>query len=471
MQRAPIIKEYDKIEDFIENNRSELISNDRFSTLIDVHQDIFQTCIPRQPFISAELGSWSERRSNPLPSPSISPTIDPTSASTSGSGMNWDRGIVGGVEMMAMQSQISDISNLSVEQNISPHTSDQSLASANDFSNNLSKYGQLDISPCGNDSSLQPFSFSTAVAPSLLYADLEEDLGMGRLTSTESSASSQSTRVQKRRSEVVQSERPIAPKLPEEQLANSRQLSSPQLMKRIQSADGSSREVMPITKNSYNRPVREKMTCFKCKERPGFRGEHELKRHDERAHSTKRKVWVCIDASPDKSKLSKCAKCRQRKTYNAYYNAAAHLRRVHFNPKPKGKKNKHDFVERRGGSGGGSKPTMEFLKDWMEEIEEPVFDGPKKNLCATPPSNNPTADSDMDSDSATPISIRPQSPSHDALRLAQQIFATDGNEFSDMSFFTDSHCNFVMLDLGGSVNDPHALTLFPDPVLQPFNFV
>lgn len=72
--------------------------------------------------------------------------------------------------------------------------------------------------------------------------------------------------------------------------------------------------------------------------------------------------WVCCE--PDNGKdqamqpvvaLSTCKACVEQKQYGAYYNAAAHLRRAHFQP-------------HRGGKASGDWPPMSILKDWMREV-------------------------------------------------------------------------------------------------------
>lgn len=143
---------------------------------------------------------------------------------------------------------------------------------------------------------------------------------------------------------------------------------------RTRSADGSVKEVVSIAKAPYVRPYHEKIRCTQCNIKPdGFRGDHELRRHTERAHALEiRKAFVCVDISPNKKFLADCKQCNAKKRYNAYYNAAAHLRRVHFNPKIKGDKGKIKPGESRGGKGGGDWPPIEIVKEWMTEIEECV---------------------------------------------------------------------------------------------------
>ena len=137
-------------------------------------------------------------------------------------------------------------------------------------------------------------------------------------------------------------------------------------MARTRSEDGLK---VGIPKNqAYVRPQHPKVFCDQCNIKPeGFRGPHELRRHVENKHSPTRTVWVCKDRSPDKKFLSKCKACNDGKMYGAYYNAAAHLRRIHFHAKEKGKKGKGNQKEKpRGGDGGGDDPPMEIIKLWIE---------------------------------------------------------------------------------------------------------
>ncbi|MCJ1234041.1 hypothetical protein MMC14_001999 [Varicellaria rhodocarpa] len=127
----------------------------------------------------------------------------------------------------------------------------------------------------------------------------------------------------------------------------------------------------PISKTTLNRSTHTRLKCTKCNEKSdGFRGPHELQPHTDHAHRTLRRAWVCVDISPNKDFLVNCEACCQNKKYSAFYSAAAHLRRTHFNKLYKGRKGNAKLDEKRGGKGGGEYPPMDVLKMRMQETEE-----------------------------------------------------------------------------------------------------
>jgi hypothetical protein len=207
---------------------------------------------------------------------------------------------------------------------------------------------------------------------------------MEKSSSNESTSSllSSSSRSKERLKAQIQTAaaRPLAPKCDVDELAMSLSKSS-QSMSRFGSQDGSQEE-SAASKPLYQRPKHDRVFCTECEDHPdGFRGDHELRRHKDRQHKNMVKKWVCVQPSglerPNPAQpLSKCKACsQQRKKYNAYYNAAAHLRRAHFRPKAKGRKSsKVDDANKRGGKAGGDWPPMSELKHWMMEVEEPAVD-------------------------------------------------------------------------------------------------
>jgi hypothetical protein len=198
-----------------------------------------------------------------------------------------------------------------------------------------------------------------------------------------SSSSSSSSRSKERLKAQIQTAatRPLAPKFGSDELAMSQSKSS-QSMTRFGSRDGTQEEVI-IAKPTYQRPKHDRVYCTECEDHPeGFRGEHELRRHQDRQHKKMVKKWVCVQPNGEgqykpAQPLSRCKACtQQKKKYNAYYNAAAHLRRAHFRPKAKGraKSSKVDDANKRGGKAGGDWPPMSELKRWMKEVEELATD-------------------------------------------------------------------------------------------------
>ena len=125
-----------------------------------------------------------------------------------------------------------------------------------------------------------------------------------------------------------------------------------------------------VLRPSYSRPPMRRVYCSKCNENPeGFRGEHELRRHHDAKHALEKKRWICVETEqnlPNSAPrpmipLARCKACVTQKRYGAYYNAAAHLRRAHFNP-------------HRGGKASGDWPPMSILKDWMREVRQSAQD-------------------------------------------------------------------------------------------------
>ncbi|KAF1975383.1 hypothetical protein BU23DRAFT_529853 [Bimuria novae-zelandiae CBS 107.79] len=117
-----------------------------------------------------------------------------------------------------------------------------------------------------------------------------------------------------------------------------------------------------------------RLKCSACNDYPdGFRSEHELRRHTNRVHRKTRKVWMTIDTSPDKSFLANCKACQTGKRYNECYNAASHLRRMHFHPHKRGERKMSAAEARRGGKPGDLDPPMDVLKaHWLREVDEVV---------------------------------------------------------------------------------------------------
>ena len=148
-----------------------------------------------------------------------------------------------------------------------------------------------------------------------------------------------------------------------------------------------------IPKSVYSRPPPERIQCPDCSIHPrGYRGEHELQRHRARVHAPKRKVYLCVDASSDGKLLADCSQCKKGKFYNAYYNAAAHLRRRHFDDSKRGKgQSKSSTAQRRGGKGAGQYPPMDVLKKFLKEIEIDMDD----------PRNAMEVDDDDDNDTSS----------------------------------------------------------------------
>ena len=285
--------------------------------------------------------------------------------------------VCGAIGMMKIDSQMSfgaaNASDVSGHSSPNAHFSISGLESF-DYKPSTAKNAQLFdyVGAATNDPSVSPFFSTPADAQIATEPARVEYITMERSSSTESNRSPTSSACFREHQPLRRSHCNIAPKTSLHKVCMSRgSSSSGHEVVRTKSEDGTIKEKYLISKANYIRPQHEKIKCQFCDEKPdGFRGEHELRRHTERAHGMIRKAFICIDISPDKQFLARCKACRNGKQYNAYYNAAAHLRRVHFNPRPKGgRKGKARTEESRGGKGGGEHPSMDICKMWMQEIE------------------------------------------------------------------------------------------------------
>ncbi|RDW68287.1 hypothetical protein BP5796_08944 [Coleophoma crateriformis] len=208
-----------------------------------------------------------------------------------------------------------------------------------------------------------------------LVDNMERSFSNESASSTSSTASRNKARLQAQNQHAAK--RVLAPKGGSDETPMSRESSTQSVTPK-----NGSQDKVAISKPSYVRPKHDRVQCHQCDEHPdGFRGEHELRRHQDRVHKAMVKKWVCIEPTGQGHPkpilpLSRCKTCTHaKKKYGAYYNAAAHLRRAHFKPKAKGRskasKNEKES-EKRGGKAGGDWPPMSELKHWMIEVDEPA---------------------------------------------------------------------------------------------------
>ncbi len=239
------------------------------------------------------------------------------------------------------------------------------------------------------------------------YVSLSSSLGMERSPSveSESSSSSSSSQSQSRMSRRVQEQnalskaRRLAPKMQRNDSSSSGEMPAPKFVD-VTADDGTVRTKAEIPRTTRPQTQRKTTFCTMCDDHSqGFHGDHELRRHIERHHASSRKVWICKDNSTNGDAqpaipLVNCKACRNRKTYGANYNAAAHLRRAHFYPCKNKRGGRGKVSENRGGMGGGELPPMEELKNWMFEQWEVNVNG-VLTFQDTAPTSNLMSDADV----------------------------------------------------------------------------
>ena len=204
---------------------------------------------------------------------------------------------------------------------------------------------------------------ATPVSSSTLAQDLQRTSSN---QSNKSSASSQSARsAQRRRDHIANSQRSIAPRQAETETETGSSRRTSELIRRPSEPRTTRKKAASV---GSGRVQRDKVYCPHCRDRPeGFRGDHELSRHIARKHLPERSVWICVDASPDGRLLTNCKACDSCTEYNIEYNAVAHLRRKHFNPRTQ-VRDANESTHRRGGGSGGRHPPMDELRPYLKMV-------------------------------------------------------------------------------------------------------
>lgn len=195
--------------------------------------------------------------------------------------------------------------------------------------------------------------------------------------SISSTSSAETKASERRRKHIANAKQTIAPKSLPGGPKSSNALGVENNVRQLKPQEPGVRRKEAIAKTPYVRPSHPKLQCNLCNKFPkGFRGEHELRRHKDRAHAQRRKVWICVEPAvktnwwPSRP-LGICKQCKQTKQYPMDYNAVAHLRRVHFSPCKRGRKPRGEERESRAGKAGGDWPPIDWLKanGWLVEIE------------------------------------------------------------------------------------------------------
>ncbi|KAF2118442.1 hypothetical protein BDV96DRAFT_597268 [Lophiotrema nucula] len=392
-------------------------------------------------------------------SPSTPSTVALTTPTLSSSGMSRQSSynpqfLVDNVSMLNFTSEFSDVYTPFPEDGVISLSSDscKTISARSDNSHLLAFTGppSEDLFPtehlsCSSAQALTPSSQN--------QLDLAEDMRRSASASSDDSSSSASatslrSRQQRREQEIraQASHTKIAPAPKAVDTCDEiKSTPSSEQMVRTQSQDGTSKMVGVLIKAPYIRPQHPKIMCPHCEKQPqGFRGTHELDRHIARVHSKVRKAFICIDASQDKRFLANCKHCRNKKVYGAYYNAAAHLRRAHFHPRKRGRKGKND--EKRGGSGGGDDPAMDYLRqNWIKEIEV-ANDATSADSTADDADDANDGDDSFEFNDYAATSYQQQPSTHNS-----SLDVNHYDQYSDPSMFVNSNSAFdQVMQFGGS---------------------
>lgn len=199
------------------------------------------------------------------------------------------------------------------------------------------------------------------ISPMVSATDMQRS---GSNRSTASMRSTKSTREERRRNtlkmQVVRGNRtPIAAKG-----------TSPVASKGPSPAKGSG----VGKKQPASRKKLPKVTCLQCGK--DFRGDHELRRHDNSTHAERSEGWRIVDPClqgkipkvPLKNPLKGCKPCDTGRIYNAAHNACAHFRRGHCMEKPARRSNgKVAEEDKRGGKAVGDDPPAQVIYDFFLE--------------------------------------------------------------------------------------------------------
>ncbi|KAK6352202.1 hypothetical protein TWF730_009032 [Orbilia blumenaviensis] len=223
------------------------------------------------------------------------------------------------------------------------------------------------------------------------------------------------------------------------------------------------------------RKRQKKQWCTLCNEhKEGFRGPHELARHMNIQHQTKKTVFIVYDDSPGGDMFKNCKHCSRRKIYGQDYNAACHLRRAHFN-----KRLKTDTPEEREYKQlHPDLPPMEELRPWLRKCLVDVsklkdgkyIDNQDEAILKVEPAvkfEDPASSSDQDKDlemsDNDPQPEGPATPPPDSEVEAEAPMSGVQDPTMDESII---HNNFMDFDFSDFVV-PQSDFVFSPPLVQP----